>query len=151
MAILESVIEKSYSDENATATLVRYCAKSSLVGYIGITSYKTAADEMQLVKTVYGKTTGRQARHYILSFARSEPIVPSQALDIASQAAAYFADRYQVVYGIHTDTDLIHIHFIVNTVNYVTGKKFTDEYTEENQFRKHLKQILWDNYGFELY
>lgn len=151
MAIFKGLTDKSYGDAEAVASLIDYCEKDGLTGCIGVTSYQRAAYEMQLLKEQYEKTEGRQVRHYILAFDKVENIMSSAALRIGWKVAEYFAQEYQVVYSVHTDTENIHIHFIINTVNTITGAKFTDEYGEINQFKEYMRPILKYVYGVELY
>ena len=44
--------------------------------------------------------------------------------EVADRIADYFYQDYLVVYGVHTDTDNLHIHFAINAVSYVTGLKY---------------------------
>ncbi len=64
------------------------------------------------------------------------------------QIAAYYAHRYQIVFGVHENTENLHIHFVFNTVSFVDGLKYNNmdklnayvnktynEYTENVQYR----------------
>jgi len=79
--------------------------------------------QMWKVKEYFHKEDKRQALHYILSFSKEEEkyIEPEEALRIGYEVAHYF-QRWQVVFGVHTNTEHLHIHFVVNCVSYEDGK-----------------------------
>ena len=63
-----------------------------------------------LVKQHFQKMDGREMRHFIVSF--DEDITPYDAYIMGRQIAAYYAHRYQIVFGVHDDTENLHIHFV---------------------------------------
>lgn len=76
-------------------------------------------------KELWGKTTGRQYMHSVLSFAKNDKVTPEQALEIAVNMATNdeFYRGFQSVVCVHGDRDHIHVHFVTNTVSYVDGTK----------------------------
>ena len=48
--------------------------------------------------------------------------------------AGMFSGQYQVYYGVHEDTECLHIHFAINAVSHMDGKKW-------HKSRKELKEI----------
>ena len=64
-------------------------------------------------------------RHWIISFGARDLISPIQAYYIAVEAARFYADRYQLVFAVHEDTDQVHVHFVMNQVSYVDGRKYS--------------------------
>ena len=68
-------------------------------------------------------------------------LVPA-ALDIARQAAAYYGSQYQIIYAVHMARDHPHIHFVMNTVSYVTGRKYPGDKADYYAYQKHLKDTL---------
>ena len=81
--------------------------------------------QMMDVKKYFHKENSRQALHYILSFSEEEEnyIKPMEALRIGYAVAACFP-KWQVVFGVHEDTDNLHVHFVVNCTSFVDGKAF---------------------------
>lgn len=106
--------------------------------------------QMYDIKSVYYKKTGRQAKHFVLSFSKEEErfIGVWEAQRIGYMVASYF-DKWQVVFGIHTDTDNLHIHFILNTVSYVDGLKFTMNLPELRMLGKKIEDLIWQIYNFK--
>ena len=72
------------------------------------------------------KTEGLLLRHSILSFPPEERIDARDAADIATRAIRYYEQQYQILAAVHEDRPHIHIHFVMNTLNYCTGKKYPE-------------------------
>ena len=122
-----------YHDDEALEMVISYCQDTAKTGgqYIGGfgVNVAQAACEMNLLAWAYGADKGLRLRHWILAFSSDEVkqfgsnVYPM--LDhIARQAAAYYGSQYQIIYAVHMDRDHPHIHFVMNTVNYVTGRKY---------------------------
>lgn len=83
-----------------------------------------AIDDMKATKTLWGKTEGREYKHYIQSFSEGENITPEKAHEIANKWAEKEFKGYECLIATHTDKEHIHSHIIVNSVNFETGEKF---------------------------
>ncbi len=59
-----------------------------------------------------------------------ENITPYDAYILSWQIAAFYADRYQIVFGVHDNTDNVHMHFVFNTVRFVDGLKYSKSYND---------------------
>ena len=102
-----------------------------------------AAEQIVLVKKYYQKTNKREMRHIIVSF--EEDIMPYDAYILGWQIAAYYADRYQIVFGVHEDAGNLHIHLVFNTVSFVDGLKYSGEYSDLVSFRSYVDRVV-DSY-----
>ncbi len=61
--------------------------------------------------------------HFVLcDFARDNPL-PEKALDYAACVMRTLMPGYEIVIAVHTDTDTVHAHAIVNAIDPVTGQK----------------------------
>ena len=83
---------------------------------------------------------GKRMFHFVISF----PVnIKSQenVFIVADAIASYLGEEYQLVYGIHCDTDNYHIHFAMNSVSYVTGKKWHKENHEFARWFQNLRNI----------
>lgn len=80
--------------------------------------------DFQAVKKIYGKNDGAIAYHCIQSFAPGE-VDPDQAHLIGIKLAEeLWGDKgYQVLVCTHLDRNHIHNHFVINSVNSMTGEK----------------------------
>ena len=124
-----------YHDDEALEMVISYCQDTAKTGgqYIGGfgVNVAQAAYEMNLLAWTYGANKGLRLRHWILAFSSDKVkqfgsnVYPM--LDhIARQAAAYYGSQYQIIYAIHMDRDHPHIHFVMNTVSFEDGKKYSD-------------------------
>ncbi len=82
--------------------------------------------EFSNIKKLFGKTEGRQYYHFVQSFSVDENVSPETAHEIAlrfAQETEKFKG-FEIVVSTHCDRDHIHSHFVMNSVNSETGKKF---------------------------
>ncbi len=71
----------------------------------------------------YGKKACRRIYHYMVSFPPSMEdanCVKMAAIEIAK----IFSGQYQIYYGVHEDTKCLHVHYAINAVSYVDGRKW---------------------------
>lgn len=97
-----------------------------------------AAYQMQKTKELYGKTDGRQYKHYVLSFAPGEISVEKAKTYANELADKCFGDRYEVAVGVHINSKggKIHAHFVVNSVSFLDGKKLHFSKSDLENFKK---------------
>ena len=94
-------------------------------------------------KSLYGKTEGRQAYHYILTFAEEDSVTPELAQEITEKfmSRLFPEDEYDWVGGVHTDTEHLHAHILFNSVNRNTGYKYR---YEKGDWEKTIQKIVDD-------
>lgn len=95
--------------------------------YVGgrhIVDFDNATNEMMQVKEFYGKLGGRVATHGIISLDREESDSKNagKLMLLLNDFMAELFPEHQVVYAVHTNTENLHIHFVINTVG-LDGKK----------------------------
>ena len=112
--VLKYVLDKSKSNE-------RLWSVSGPYDYRNI-GYKQVYSSFVAVKKDFGKDDGRMYLHTVLSFPPQE-ITPEQALEFAERFAEKTYGDHQVCFSVHEDKEHVHVHMIVNTVNYMNGKK----------------------------
>ena len=87
---------------------------------------QSAYTEFNNTKRLYGKTDKRLFYHFVQSFSVDENISPQTAHEIAVRFAAetekFFG--FEIVVSTHCDRDHIHSHFVMNSVNAESGRKF---------------------------
>lgn len=98
-------------------------------------SPKRILRDMSAVKKAHHKTHGKQYEHVVIS------ITPDTAdksdldyMEIGRAIAAYYKE-YQVAYALHKDTNVRHLHFVINSVSFQTGKKFSQGPQDLNRFK----------------
>ena len=106
---------------------------------------ETAYEEMKFVQKRFNKTTGNVAYHAYQSFKTGE-VTPKQAHDIGVKLARLmWGSDYQVLVATHFNTGTYHNHFVVNSVNMWTGKKFNCDKKAYYQFRYLSDKLCEEN------
>ena len=66
--------------------------------------------------------------HRIISFRDLDYILPSEAFQLARYIANAYGEKYITAYGVHLDTNHIHIHLMVNSVSWGDGSRFSQSF-----------------------
>lgn len=78
--------------------------------------------DFMTTKRLYHKTDGVLFYHMVQSFPKDEKVNPLVAHAAALKLAEYY-EGYDVLVCTHVDREHIHSHFLINSVNFDTGKK----------------------------
>lgn len=105
---------------------------------------KTAYEEMNFVQKKFDKCTGNIAYHAYQSFKTGE-VSPELAHKIGVELAKEMWSEYQVVVATHFNTGTYHNHFVVNSVNMFTGKKFNCNKGAYYKFREISDRLCREN------
>lgn len=103
-------------------------AYSSFVNCYFGTSYDISI-QFKNIRELFNKNDKILAHHYVQSFAPDDNVTPEQAFEIGNRLAEKMAPGFQVVVSTHIDKDCIHNHIIINSVNPITGLKYTADNT----------------------
>lgn len=123
------------SEEFSNKQLNRECryiendVKTMSGAYVGSVNLATtdiseAVDEMMKIKKYYGKTDGRAALHGIISLPVEESKIEnaSDLMKLCEDVLKELFPDHQAIFAVHTNTENLHVHFIVNSVG-LNGKK----------------------------
>ena len=105
---------------------------------------ETAYEEMWAVQNRFDKTTRNVAYHAYQSFKTGE-VTAELAHKIGVELAEKMWNEYQVVVATHLDTGTYHNHFVVNSVNMFTGKKFNCNKGAYYHFRELSDKLCREN------
>ena len=136
-----------YFDDLALKNAINYIlnpikAKSRMIGAYGV-QIEYAAQQMEFVSRAYNNYDKLRLRHFIISFADNDCILPCDAIYIAQRAAEFYANRYQIIFGIHEDADHLHVHFVMNQVSYLDGRKYSGSKKEHYDFVNYMKDVCY--------
>lgn len=143
------VINKGYTREADLRNLIAYVTgdhcKCGLFGAQGMIA-RTADSMCKYImeeKREFSKDSGRMALHIIVSFDRQmmEYVTPETALRVGYDICAACFQGYQAVFGVHDNTENLHIHFVVNTVSYYNGRKFSRSVKEIWRMQEMMERI----------
>lgn len=148
--LIVQVRNESYQKETDMLNLIKYAFGShcecGLYGAQGL--LVGSADEMFAdimdEKKEFSKDGGRMAVHMIVSFDQDmmEYVDPKTALQIGYDICAVCFPGFQVIFGVHDNTDNLHIHFVVNTVSYYTGNKFSKSVYDLQKIKNNMECIV---------
>ncbi|MBQ3599001.1 MAG: relaxase/mobilization nuclease domain-containing protein [Clostridia bacterium] len=112
---------------------------------------QSAYTEFNNTKRLYGKTDGRLFYHFVQSFSVDENISPQTAHEIAVRFAeeTEMFHGFEIVVSTHRDRGHIHSHFVMNSVNAESGKKF---HSNESDIKMLMKKSddLCREYGLSV-
>ena len=135
MAIIK-VVKRSGKTVGSLKAVLEYVGKKAEFSF-GINcsdNHKQVFTQFMETKKFFEKEEGRQYRHYIQSFAPGE-IEKDKVLSLGIQWAEKVFKGYEVFIVTHTDKEHLHNHIIINSVNYIDGKKFQER---KNEFKEKM-------------
>lgn len=113
-------------------------------------SHTHILEDMLANKKLHNKTNGKQGEHFVISFYPDRPEVSNaEILNIAAEIAETVYPEYLSVTTLHLDTKVRHTHTLLDSVNAVTGKKFSQGHSDLNRVKQKVNNIL-KKYGFEI-
>lgn len=101
-----------------------------------------AYDDIIEGQYLWNKKFGRRAYHCVLSFDDLEVIVPTEAMEIAYKVAALFFPAFPVLFGVHTEQEHLHIHFVISSVSLADGKKLHIDYGMYAMLKERIDSIV---------
>lgn len=101
-------------------------------------------DEFNAVKIASQKTCGNQFKQITISLSPAgNSCSDEEYMRIGLEIAQPLYDKgFQVLIYLHKDTDTRHLHFMMNTVSFITGKMFTQSKSELNRFKLHCNHVF---------
>lgn len=89
-------------------------------------SHTHILEDMLANKKLHNKTAGKQGEHFVISFYPDRPEVSNaEILNISAEIAETVYPEYLSVTTLYLDTKVRHTHTLLDSVNAVTGKKFS--------------------------
>lgn len=104
-----------------------------------------AAKAFIKVQKKYGKASQRRLYHLFISFPKEIDDANYVKL-VAENVANMLFDKHQIYYGVHEDTDNLHIHMAINAVSYVDGRKWHQSKKELEEMKKKISKVAKEIY-----
>ena len=139
---LLKIIQKPYLSWDALDVVIHKYVLHKALAAGGIhVDPPSAAEQMHMVKEVYGQTEGTQLRQFVLSFSdwETERIKSLNELkEIAYLICHYYAGSFQIIFGIHNN-GRYHIHFVMNTVSFCDGSRYHHRNADDNALALYIR------------
>ena len=150
MAIISFTNYKCGQSTGCMGAVMRYtmqnkkteCDGQQLVTGINCQPESVYADFMT-TKRLHHKTGGVLFYHMVQSFPKGEAVDPVAAHAAALKLAEYY-EGYEVLVCTHTDREHIHSHFLINSVNFDTGKKLHIAKEQLQELRQRNDQVCME-------
>lgn len=125
-AVTVKIINGKYENVDAVDNVINYALRMGdmkIVGGYGVTltSAKDIINQFYTVKKLYNRMNGKQVLHIMFSVDKTAYLNPVQVKMLGDLLGLYFAEDRQVVFGVHTDTEHMHIHMVINTIAFTNG------------------------------
>lgn len=125
-ALTVKIIDGAYENTDAVENVINYAMRMEdmqIVGGYGVTltNAKDIINQFYTVKKLYNAVNGKQVVHILFSVDKTAYLTPVQVKMLGDLLGLYFADDRQVVFGVHTDTEHLHIHMVINTIAFTNG------------------------------
>ncbi len=105
--------------------------------------------DKSVINTKQAPTSGRQYLHFTHAFGDTEHVPPEVAKEIADRLLQHSDfNGFQVFYAVHTDRVHTHTHFIVNSVNMETGRKWQQSKKQLDALKAYSNQLCRE-YGLK--
>lgn len=105
---------------------------------------------MMGTKEEYGKLTGRQGYHYVISF-KPDEASPEQAYQIGKEfCETYLGEAFDYAFAVHNDQRHRHVHIIFNSVNRDDGYKYRYENGDWLKDIQPITDALCRKYGLSV-
>lgn len=161
MGILKVITKAEAENIYLAHSLLYVTGKHTIPGYYGGINIcpENAYEQMMAVKRYFGKTSGNQLVHFVISFNNSF-YGEDEILGLGYRIGQYFGDRYQLVFGVHhkvnharngTVSSYNHLHIIMNSVSFLDGKMYADNKGDTYKFVDFLKSITKDKHWKVVY
>ena len=150
MAIISFTNYKRGQTTGCMGAVMRYTMQNKktefdgqrLVTGINCQPESTYADFMT-TKRLHHKTDGVLFCHMVQSFPKGEVVDPGTAHAAALKLAEYY-EGHEVLVCTHTDREHIHSHFLINSVNFDTGKKLHIAKEQLQELRQRNDQVCME-------
>ena len=119
---------------------------------VGTWSCLTGRDlkDWETVKRIYHKSGGKQGEHVCLSLTPDDKNNSDEHyMKIASKIADRIFAGHQCIYAVHKDSNLRHIHFLLNSVSFKTGLRWHTSKSDLANLRLNVNRILSD-FNFDI-
>ena len=149
--------KKNYQNHGDVERLINYVMNDrkrttlDIYGCINLieTEPHEMAMEMEKVKEIFDKQDSYQVKHLCIDVGETPfiKLKKQKFIHLFERALGYFKG-VQIVYAMHENEEILHIHLILNTVD-IYGNRIDLSNNKLNGFKENFKKIFEKYYGNE--
>ena len=143
MATITFLRRSDNKNVGSVGSVIAYCVQEKKTQYMNVRLIsginclpETAMQDFVSTKKRWNKTDCVQFYHAVQSFGNGETVNPYLAHSMAREWAERCYPDHEILIATHTDTDNIHSHIIINSVNMNTGYKIHQNGNDIKDMRK---------------
>lgn len=141
-SLLINTIPSNLTSSTINITLDSLIIHSKLVATHGCSTSHPLQDIFS-AKKLHNKTHGKQGEHFVLSLPpRCSEREPLKFLSTVTEIVRTVYPEFMSVIAVHTDSKALHAHVLINSVNSVTGHKFSQSPLDLNRVKQKTNGIL---------
>lgn len=107
---------------------------------------ENAYENFVLTKRIFDKEEGRQYIHFTQAFSPEDELTPELAHKIGMDLLnSGMFEGFQVVFSTHLDKNHIHNHFVINSVNFESGKKWNRSASDLAKLKEYSDELCRAN------
>ncbi|MBR1736949.1 MAG: relaxase/mobilization nuclease domain-containing protein, partial [Firmicutes bacterium] len=106
---------------------------------------RTAVEDFREIQRLARNGGNNYAQHIIQSFSTEDNITPEKALEIGEELIRRMFPEHQYVIAVHSDTEHIHVHTILNSINFYTHKKLRSNIGTVYKLRQVSDELCAEN------
>lgn len=148
MVHIEFVSKDFYKNSSSVEKLIYYATHKdgrqvNCFGGFNVNVYN-ATEQFNAVKTYFEKHDDhRKIRHIVIDFDPKRILLTAlDAEEIAKRICLYYSNRYQIVYGIHENTEQPHIHIVFNATSFVDGRQYSEGEDDYYRFCNFVNEVV---------
>lgn len=113
------------------------------------TDYNSVFQTFIDTKKTWGKESGRQGYHFMISFPPGEVDAQTCYNVIQEFCQEYLGDSYDYLFAVHTDQEHMHGHIVFNSLSRDTGYKYRYEKGDWEKSIQPITDKICEKYGLE--
>lgn len=124
--------------------------RPELTGCVGVvrTCIPYMSNQFRAIQKLYKRKPDEMIVHLIVSFPELFDICEGMVIkEIADKTANTIGKEFQVVYAVHTDKIEKHIHFVINSVNFLNGKEYSKTVSNLKQYYIDIFNVAYIKHG----
>ena len=119
------IFQNDYDTIDALSNVMNYVLNKDKASYIGAQNLLPDHNPMQqifAVRNYWNDNTKKKILHFVIAF-DDEDFITMENLNREAYNICSIFPEFQIVFAIHNNTHILHLHMVIHPLNLATGKK----------------------------